>query len=183
MNRTEVETRRRGSWGWDVAGLVLALVTVGAAYGLARSALGVQEQILIIAGLLLALAVLAYLASRAGRAAAFVALAILLPYLLAGAYAYGQAQRLANAIEDVFGEETVEVPEEIYPEDYPEPESNQMNEPPEGYVPLEPNPDATGADLNDDGIPDDAYEGQVCMSESSGEVQLCAMNGGLMDAR
>ena len=168
MNTTEVETRRRVSWGWGVAGLVLALVTVGAAYGLARSALGIDVQILIIAGLLLALAVLAYLASRAGRAAAFVALAILLPYLLAGAYAYGQVQRLANAIEDVFGEETVEVPEETYPED---------------YVPLEPNPDATGADLNDDGIPDDAYEGQVCMSESSGEVHLCTMNGGEVDAR
>lgn len=62
MNTTEVETRRRGSWGWDVAGLVLALVTVGAAYGLAQSALGIRVQILIIAGVLLALAVLAYLA-------------------------------------------------------------------------------------------------------------------------
>lgn len=178
------ETKRRGGWGWSVAGLAFSVVTVGATYGVAQSNLELGVQILVIAGLLLLLAVLAYLASRAGRSAVFVAIAILLPYLLAGAYAYGAYNRVANALEDVFGTDdtSIEVPEEIYPEET-EPESDVMTQAPEDYVPLAPNPDATGADLNEDGIPDDAYEGQVCMSESSGEVQLCAMNGGLMDAR
>lgn len=47
----------------------------------------------------------------------------------------------------------------------------------EGALPT-PDPSATGADLNGDGIPDDAYSGQTCFGESSGEVQTCMLNGG-----
>lgn len=76
------------------------------------------------------------------------------------------------ALEGYFSPESVSVDEPL--DEWPEDLSSE-----DDYAPLTPNPDATGADDNGDGIPDDAYEGLECVAESSGEVQTCVMIGGL----
>lgn len=148
------------------------LLLLGVAYGVARAGIDLRLQAAAIAGLLILLAILAYAAVRAGRGPAFVVIALLLPYALAASWAYGSAQRLSSALEGYFSPDSVSVDEPL--DEWPEDLS-----PEDDYAPLTPNPDATGADENEDGIPDDAYEGLECVAESSGEVQTCVMNGGL----
>jgi hypothetical protein len=150
----------------------LVLLLLGVAYGVARAGIDLRLQAAAVAGLLVLLAILAYVAVRAGRGAAFVVIALLLPYALAASWGYGSAQRLSSALEGYFSPESVSVDEPL--DEWPEDLTSEGE-----YAPLTPNPAATGADDNEDGIPDDAYEGLECVAESSGEVQTCVMNGGL----
>lgn len=127
-------------------------------------------------GAVLALAVLAYLGTQRRRATTFVVAALLLPYALAAGCALGTAQRVSSGIEEIFEDDSgwmgspPEEDEEWSPDEF----DDDYGSGPE----LTPDPGATGADNNDDGIPDDAYSGITCDAESSGEVQSCMLNGG-----
>ncbi|MEX1908123.1 hypothetical protein L6241_07420 [Janibacter sp. Y6] len=170
---TSDATSKRGL-GLVLTGVLLAVSLPVVAYGVFRAGLDFSVQITIIMALLTALAVTAYLGTRAGRPAVFVAIALLLPYALLAGWAYGGAQRLSTGLEDAFSEDT----ELIEPSDeYTGPSYEDVPDV-DGFPELTPDPNATGADDNADGIPDDAYSGQICEAESSGEVQTCMLNGG-----
>lgn len=61
-----------------------------------------------VGSVLVALAVAAYLGTRRGHAAPFLAVAILLPYALAGVLSYASVQRATSEFEDFFGSEDLQ---------------------------------------------------------------------------
>lgn len=89
------------AWPW-VGGL-LAVGTVAAAYLSLRYAPSpIETALIVVTVALLVLAVIGFLGSRRGHAAIFVAVALILPYVLAGAAFLAVAQRASSALDDAF---------------------------------------------------------------------------------
>lgn len=85
-------------------GIGIAISTIPAAYLILRFAPhSVEIATSVVGTLLVCLAVLGYLATKRGNAAAFVAIALLLPYLLIAAVAYAELGRASSAMESIFG--------------------------------------------------------------------------------
>jgi len=83
------------------AGIVLAMLAAG--YVIARySSDPITVGVLTLVPLLVVLAVIGYLASNRGRAAAFVVIALLQPFLLPAAIGLGVYERAASALNSVF---------------------------------------------------------------------------------
>lgn len=99
-------------------GVLAAVLTLPASYLILRFVPSYPVEIAALAvGLLLAtLAVLGYLATKRGQAAAFVAIALVLPYLLIGTVLYGGLERASSEIGSLF-EEDGSVPDEELFED------------------------------------------------------------------
>ena len=82
----------------------LSFVALVLGYGVMRwSPSPVVVTIFVVGGVLVALAFAAYVGTRRGHAAPFLAAAILLPYALAGVVGYASVQRAASEFEDFFG--------------------------------------------------------------------------------
>lgn len=102
VRTTAGKQRRTGLLAW--AGPVLAVLAVVLTYVVLRwspepvlAALGVTGLLLV------ALTVCGFVAARRGVVAPYVAIALLLPYLLAASTALGSAERVSNELEDFFG--------------------------------------------------------------------------------
>ncbi len=98
-------SRSDAPWFWPGLGVATSVVTLLAGYLILRfapSPFGVALGV--VGALLIALAVLGFLATRRGHAPAFVAIALLMPYLLFGVVSLGGAQRAVEEI-DSFMEE------------------------------------------------------------------------------
>lgn len=84
--------------------------------------------------LLVALAVLGYLATRRGQAAAFVAIALVLPYALFATVSWASLERASSEIGSIF--EDAEIDFDIDDSDFGddlEPDSSDSDLPPESY--------------------------------------------------
>ena len=155
--RTEDETFR-----YPLIGLGLALLAVVATYLTIRFAPSPMGMAILIVGIIIiALAIAALMGARRGRAATFVAIALVLPYLIGGAAAYASAQRVVSEIDGIFEA------------DEPDPEGSSNDGSPEDYV-----------DDNEDGTDDWFYEGTNCSNTNpyEGYLDQCAANGGLESA-
>lgn len=93
-------------WFWPGLGVGTCVLALAAAYLIIRFspapgwvALGV------VGALVVGLAALGFLATRRGQAAAFVAIALLMPYLLVGVVFYAGAQRTVDEVGSYFDEE------------------------------------------------------------------------------
>lgn len=88
---------------WPALGVVTAILTLPTAYLTLRFAPSPHEVAAAAVGVLLvALTVFGYLGTKRGSAAPFVAIALLLPYLLIGTVAYAGLQRTASEIGSIF---------------------------------------------------------------------------------
>lgn len=67
----------------------------------------VEVTIAVVVVLLIALTTLGYLASRRGQGAAFVAIALVLPYLVAASVIHASAARASSELESIFDEDDV----------------------------------------------------------------------------
>lgn len=148
-------------WLFGAIGAALAVGAVVAAYLLIRFA-SIEAAVVVVALLLIALTVVGFLGARRGHAATFVAIALILPYLLGAVSAYASAQRVADVFSSEFS-------------DFDEPESSGEEEPPAE--------DSTDSDNNEDGYDDKYYEGTNCttISDNEAAVQECLANGGFAE--
>jgi hypothetical protein len=107
QDRTDSAARRDSppiNKSFTALALGLSLLILVAAFALLRWAPSpVETTIVVVSILLVGLTVAGYLGTRRGHAAPFVAVALLLPYLLAGVVAWGAAQRAASELEAFFG--------------------------------------------------------------------------------
>jgi hypothetical protein len=153
------DKRTSASKVWTLAGVALAVAAVAATYVIIRFVSSpAKTAIIVVALLLIALTVVGYLGTRRGSAAGFVAVALILPYLVAGAAALASAERVADELSKLFSDT---------PSDTPTDTPGQTS------------------DANGDGIPDDEYAEVDCESLSTDNSadtarvqQLCADNGG-----
>lgn len=149
------------AWLFPAVGVALAIALLLAAYLLLRFA-SVEAAALAVTGLLIALAVAGFVSAGRGHAATFVAIALVLPYVLGAVVAYASAQRVSDEISDIFSDVTdEEVPDTSFEEE-------------------SPSEDFTAPDDNQDGYADDFYEGTDCTTVSSTETEFqeCMANGG-----
>jgi hypothetical protein len=99
------------------AGIVLVMLAAG--YVIARySSDPITVGVLTLVPLLVVLAVTGYLASNRGRAAAFVVIALLQPFLLPAAIGLGVYERTASALNSVFDEASA-VSSDTQPTEHP----------------------------------------------------------------
>src|SRR4051812_37090633 len=91
--------RRPGSPVWILIAVGLALAILAAEYLILRFvASPILPVFLVVSALLLALAVSGYLGSRRGHAAPFLAVALILPYLIVGVGTLGTYQRVKDEV-------------------------------------------------------------------------------------
>lgn len=106
------------SWLWPTLGVATAVLTIPASYLILRFAPSpVEIATLVVAVLLVALATFGYLGTKRGHAATFVAIALVLPYLLIGTVTYAALERASSEIGSIFEEGDEAVPEEEFFED------------------------------------------------------------------
>ncbi len=109
---------KKSSWVLPAFGVGTAVVTLLAAYLILRFAPSPFEIATVaVAVLLAALAALGYVATKREQAAAFVAIALVLPYLLIGTVAYAGLGRASSEIGSIFEEGDQSVPEEEFFQD------------------------------------------------------------------
>lgn len=102
-------------WLWPALGIGTAVVTTAAAYLILRFApYPVETAFVVVPLLLIALAALGYVATTRGQAAPFVAIALLLPYLLIGALTYAGADRASAELDALFEGEDYAVEDEFF---------------------------------------------------------------------
>ena len=108
---------KKSPWLLPAFGIGTAVLTIPAAYFILRYAPSPAEIAALVVGVLLVvLAALGYLATKRGQAATFVAIALVLPYLLIGTVAYAGLERASSEIGSIF-EDDGAVPEEDFFED------------------------------------------------------------------
>lgn len=87
-------------------GVVVAVLLVAAPWLILRFAPSpVEVTIAVVVVLLIALATLGYLAASRGQGAAFVAIALVLPYLVLASVVHGSAARASSELESIFDED------------------------------------------------------------------------------
>ena len=97
---------KNSPWSYPALGTGTAVLTLAVAYLVLRFAPSpVEIATLVVTVLLVALAAIGYLATQRGHAATFVAIALVMPYLLVGTVLYAGAQRASSEIESIFEEE------------------------------------------------------------------------------
>lgn len=89
---------------WPALGVGTAVATIPTAYLILRFAPSpVEVAVLTLGVLLVALATFGYLATKRGSAAVFVAIALVLPYLLLATMALAGLERASSEIGEIFG--------------------------------------------------------------------------------
>lgn len=102
----ERTSRADAAWFWPGLGIGTSAVTLLVGYLVLRfSPSPVEVALGVVGALLVVLAVLGFLATKRGQAPVFVAIALLMPYLLFGVVTYGGAQRAADEVGSYFDEE------------------------------------------------------------------------------
>jgi hypothetical protein len=150
-------------WLWPTVAAGMAALTVTVTYLILRFASSpVGTAILAASILLTALTILGYLGSRRGHAAPFVAVALILPYLLGGAAAYASAHRVASEFSSVLGGEDF---------------SAGLDEEPGAEEPVD---EVATVDENEDGLDDFSYAQTDCttIGDPESDFQECLDNGG-----
>lgn len=111
-------SRSDSPWFWPGLGVGTCVLALAAAYLIIRFspapgwvALGV------VGALVVGLAMLGFLATRRGQAAAFVAIALLMPYLLVGVVFYAGAQRTVDEVDSFFEDDDYEYDGDRYGDD------------------------------------------------------------------
>ena len=95
---------KKSSWLWPALGVGTAVLTILASYLILRFAPSPFEiTAVVVAVLLAALAALGYVATKREHAATFVAIALVLPYLLIGTMVYAGLERASSEIGEIFG--------------------------------------------------------------------------------
>ncbi|WP_375003881.1 hypothetical protein [Aeromicrobium sp. CTD01-1L150] len=108
---------KESPWFWPALGVGTAVITLVASYFILRFAPSPGEiATLVLAVLLVVLATLGYLATKRGRAATFVAIALVLPYLLIGTVAYAALERASSELSSIFDDES-EPEEDLFDEE------------------------------------------------------------------
>ncbi|MGJ9424011.1 hypothetical protein [Aeromicrobium sp. CF3.5] len=109
---------KKPSWLWPALGVGTAVVTVVASYLIVRFAPSpIEFATLVLTVLLAILATFGYLGTKRGHAATFVALALVLPYLLIGTLAYASLERGASEVESIFEDDDAFAPDDEFFED------------------------------------------------------------------
>lgn len=101
-------SRTDSPWFWPGLGVGTAAVALLAAYLILRfSPAPGWVAFGVVGALLVGLAVAGYLATRRGQAAAFVAIALLLPYMMIGVVSYAGTQRVADEVSSFLEDEDI----------------------------------------------------------------------------
>lgn len=152
--------------GWREPHLLFPLLAGG--LGIAAIALAyivmrwgpspIETTVVVVGGVILALAIAAYLGARQGHAAPFLAVAILLPYALTGVLAYASVQRAANEVEDLFAVDDLDAESVVEGE---------------GEEPIESDePSSPESEHSDDGPPTASLDGDSYSWQSGVEMTI-----------
>jgi hypothetical protein len=162
--------KRSGLWPTLAGGLtVLILLSAYLILRLMSSPIGTA--ILVVSMLLTILTIVGYLGAKRGHVAPFIAVALILPYLLGGTAIYASAQRVESELSGLFSSSQTDTSDESTLDENPDtdlPESEQGG--PNDFV-----------DESGDGLDDRSFEGVNCNNSLPypGYVEECLANGGI----